>query len=77
MTFNKAKPLARARIRKKQKKEKVISQQWLRLAWDGVGSGSPLALFRVNLYLVLGHPWGVPLLNCFHSFLQYFFNKGF
>ena len=32
MTFNKAKPLARARIRKKQKKEKVISQQWLRLA---------------------------------------------
>ena len=42
MTLNKAKPLASARIRKKQKKkEKVISQEWLRLAWDGVGSGSP------------------------------------
>ena len=36
-----------------------------------------LALFRVNLYLVLGHPWGVPLLNCFHSFLQYFLIRDF
>ena len=36
-----------------------------------------LALFRVNLYLVFGHPWGVPLLNCFHSFLQYFLIRDF
>ena len=49
MTLNKAKPLASARIRKKQKKkEKVISQQWL--GWIR----ECLAVFRVNLYFVFG-----------------------